>query len=160
MLRQQQIAKQQNSMWGAQKQFGGVYQQRQNNLLTQNRGRNGDVNGFDSRNNRTLGLSASAWPTLQHAKQQQQQQQQPQNQQYGSGMRAVFLGNASGKRECAGTGVFLPRRFDSPAESRKKPGEYFFLHAVFLSVFVLKYCIELFSISNLCFMHLRWWLNT
>jgi len=76
------------------------------------RGRGNDVNG---RNARPLGLSASAWPSLQHAK--------PQNQHYGSGMRAVFLGNPTGRRECAGTGVFLPRRVDSPAEPRKKPGE-------------------------------------
>ncbi|XP_019198138.1 PREDICTED: uncharacterized protein LOC109191910 isoform X2 [Ipomoea nil] len=59
----------------------------------------------------------SAWPTLQ----QSQQQQLP-----GSGMRAVFLGNPAGgggaKRECSGTGVFIPRRTGNPSESRKKPG--------------------------------------
>ncbi|XP_025985026.2 uncharacterized protein LOC114418993 isoform X2 [Glycine soja] len=111
LLRQQQLAKQQNSVWNVQKQCDGVYSQRQqqSNQMVPNRGRNIDVNG---RNIRPLGLSASAWPTLQHAKQQ--------NQQYGSGMRAVFLGNPSGRRECAGTGVFLPRRVDIP-ESRKKP---------------------------------------
>ncbi|KAK7339755.1 hypothetical protein VNO77_20437 [Canavalia gladiata] len=115
MLRQQQMAKQQNSVWNVQKHCG-VYQQRQsNNQVAPNRGRNSDANG-GGRNIRPLGLSASAWPTLQHAKQQQQQQQQ-----YGSGMRAVFLGNPSGKRECAGTGVFLPRRVDTHAEPRKKP---------------------------------------
>ncbi|XP_061356460.1 uncharacterized protein LOC133300893 isoform X2 [Gastrolobium bilobum] len=110
MLRQQQMEKQQNSVWGVQKLGGDVYQQRQNNQMVSNRGRNIDGGG---RNTRPLGLSQSAWPPLQHAKQQ--------NQQYGSGMRAVFLGNPSGRRECAGTGVFLPRRIDSPAESRKKP---------------------------------------
>lgn len=108
------MAKQQNSVWGLQKQCSGVYQQRQSNQVVPNRGRNSDVNGGDGRNVRPLGLAPSAWPTLQHAKQQQQ---------HGSGMRAVFLGNPSGRRECAGTGVFLPRRVDSPAESRKKPGE-------------------------------------
>ncbi|KAK7373824.1 hypothetical protein VNO80_07244 [Phaseolus coccineus] len=110
LLRQQQLAKQQNSVWNVQKQCGGVYSQRQQHQVVANRGRSNDVNG---RNDRPLGLSASAWPALQHAK--------PQNQQYGSGMRAVFLGNPSGRRECAGTGVFLPRRVDSPAEPRKKP---------------------------------------
>ncbi|KAK2414494.1 hypothetical protein QL285_037080 [Trifolium repens] len=109
MMRQQQMAKNQNSIWGGmEKQCGGVFQQRQTNKMTPNRGRN----GVAGRNNGALGLSSSAWPTLQHAK-----HQQIQNQQYGSGMRAVFLGNNSGRRESTGTGVFLPR----PVESRKKP---------------------------------------
>ncbi|KAK1298577.1 hypothetical protein QJS10_CPB14g00753 [Acorus calamus] len=39
----------------------------------------------------------------------------------GSGMRAVFLAGSGAKRESPGTGVFLPRRAGTPAESRKKP---------------------------------------
>ncbi|MFS7977905.1 hypothetical protein Hanom_Chr10g00909481 [Helianthus anomalus] len=53
----------------------------------------------------------AAWPTL--------QQSQPPS---GSGMRAVFLGNPNPKRECIGTGVFLPRQVGAPTESRKKRG--------------------------------------
>ncbi|KAJ8557631.1 hypothetical protein K7X08_003256 [Anisodus acutangulus] len=41
--------------------------------------------------------------------------------QVGSGMRVGRLGGSVKKRECAGTGVFLPRRYN-PADSRKKPG--------------------------------------
>ncbi|KAE9592033.1 hypothetical protein Lal_00038299 [Lupinus albus] len=110
MLRQQQMAKQQNN--GSSSLWGVYQQQRQsknnNQMLLPNRvGRNNNNN-----NNRNLGLSASAWPSLQHAKQIQNQQQ------FGSsnGMRAVFLGGG-GRRECAGTGVFLPLT----AESRNKP---------------------------------------
>lgn len=75
--------------------------------MAENRARNG-VKG-------ALNLPISAWPTLQ----QSQQQQQPNS---GSGMRAVFLGNPGPKRECAGTGVFLPRRVGAQSETRKKPG--------------------------------------
>ena len=89
--------KQQNaSIWGG-------HHQQQHYHAVQNKGRN---------SNRPLGLSPSGCPPLQH------QQSHPQN---GSGMRAVFLGNPAGKRECAGTGVFLPRRIGTP-EPRKKPG--------------------------------------
>ncbi|XP_060202142.1 uncharacterized protein LOC132630589 [Lycium barbarum] len=66
-----------------------------------------------ARNGGTLNLPNSAWPTL------QQSQQQPNP---GSGTRAVFLGNTGPKRECAGTGVFLPRRVGTQPENRKKPG--------------------------------------
>ncbi|KAF8117345.1 hypothetical protein N665_0011s0067 [Sinapis alba] len=56
-------------------------------------------------------LSPSAWP--------------PPLRRDGSGMRAVFLGDRTGKRGSTGTGVFLPRRVDqtSPVtgETRKKP---------------------------------------
>lgn len=93
-LKQQQMMKQQQ------------YQQKQAQQMVQNRARNN--------NGRPLGLSPSAWPTLQ----QSQQQQTPQP---GSGMRAVFLGNPSAKRESTGTGVFLPRRIGAPIETRKKP---------------------------------------
>ncbi|GMP50948.1 hypothetical protein CsSME_00017362 [Camellia sinensis var. sinensis] len=98
-LKQQQMMKQQNSaIWGQQNQT--------THQVVQNRARNGG---------RPLNVSQSAWPTLQ----QSQQSQQP-----NSGMRAVFLGNnnTASKRECAGTGVFLPRRIGSPTESRKKTG--------------------------------------
>ncbi|KAK4775940.1 hypothetical protein SAY87_023901 [Trapa incisa] len=57
--------------------------------------------------------SASAWKSMQH--------------QSGAGMRAVFLGRPpTGKRECAGTGVFLPRRAGTPSEPPKKPGRRLF----------------------------------
>ncbi|KAJ8535451.1 hypothetical protein K7X08_023171 [Anisodus acutangulus] len=44
--------------------------------------------------------------------------------QVGLGMRVGRLGGSVKKRECAGTGVFLPRRYCShnPADTRKKPG--------------------------------------
>ncbi|KAI3732972.1 hypothetical protein L1987_64185 [Smallanthus sonchifolius] len=57
--------------------------------------------------------SLSAWPTLQQA---QQQLHQP------PGKRAVFLGNPNAKRECAGTGVFLPRQIGALTEPHKKQG--------------------------------------
>lgn len=69
---------------------------------------------------RTQGLSMAAWPTLQQSQQQQHQPAQPQP---GTGMRAVFLGEAAALKERTGTGVFLPRRIGTnPAENRKKPG--------------------------------------
>ncbi|KAL9426143.1 hypothetical protein AB3S75_033007 [Citrus x aurantiifolia] len=108
---QQQMMKQQqgSSVWGGPQQQtqskpNGLYQVGGMNRLTRSISNNG----------RSLGLSPSAWPALQHAA------TQPQQQQNGSGMRAVFLGAPSAKRECAGTGVFLPRRINTPTEPRKK----------------------------------------
>lgn len=72
-----------------------------------------------NRNSRPLGLSPSAWPPLQAPQQQQQQTQQE-----GSGMRVVFLGTPGSRKECAGTGVFLPRRVGNPPEMRKKSGRF------------------------------------
>lgn len=87
----------------------GQYQQNQTHQMVQNRARSSSTSCVRP----VMGLSPSAWPTLQQS--QQQQPQQP-----GSGMRAVFLGNPGGtKRECTGTGVFLPR---TPTQTRKKPG--------------------------------------
>lgn len=40
----------------------------------------------------------------------------------GSGMRAVFLGGARSKNGSSGTGVFLPRVNNDPAELKKKSG--------------------------------------
>ncbi|XWS74889.1 hypothetical protein CRYUN_Cryun01aG0037100 [Craigia yunnanensis] len=93
------------SNWQAQLQ-----QQQQQQI--QSRARNNVVGG------RPLGLPQSSWPPL-----QVQSQQQPQ-QNSGSGMRAVFLGGSgSVKRECAGTGVFLPRRYgNNTPEPHKKSG--------------------------------------
>lgn len=103
MLRQQQMAKAASG--------SGFNQQRQIKQTVSNRGVRSSEALVGGRNaGRHVGLSSSVWPPLQ-AKQRQ----------IGSGMRAVFLENLNGKRECAGTGVFLPRRVDNPAESRRKP---------------------------------------
>ncbi|KAK8617221.1 hypothetical protein V6N13_080139 [Hibiscus sabdariffa] len=94
-LLKQQLMKQENAwIWGGQKQHHQVVQ----NRVRSNNG-----------TNRPMGLSPSAW----------QQTQMPNGS--GSGMRAVFLGNPTAKSECAGTGVFLPRRIGAPSEARKKP---------------------------------------
>ncbi|GKV10080.1 hypothetical protein SLEP1_g21499 [Rubroshorea leprosula] len=107
-LKQQQMMRQRSaSAWAALKQ--------QQCHVVQNRGMNNNNTAefVVSRTNSTrpLGLSPSAWPPVQQA-----------GSQNGPGMRAVFLGNPTGKRECPGTGVFLPRRHGTPTESRKKPG--------------------------------------
>ncbi|XP_027068035.1 uncharacterized protein [Coffea arabica] len=103
MMRQQQQQQQQEAMgvWGQAK-----FQFSQTQQMMLNSGRSGG---------KKPNLSMAAWPTL------EQQSQRP-LQHPGSGMRAVFLGNPNIKRECAGTGVFLPRRFGTPAVSRKKSG--------------------------------------
>ncbi|CAO2167015.1 unnamed protein product [Urochloa humidicola] len=58
-------------------------------------------------------LNPAAWPPLQKA-------QQPAPPAAG-GMRALFLTPPGAKRECAGTGVFIPRQAGAPAEPKKKP---------------------------------------
>lgn len=113
------------------KQGQGGYRQfslnQSHQQMLENRARNG-VKG-------ALNLPNSAWPTLQQSTQQQHQQPH-----HGSGMRAVFLGNPGGpKRECAGTGVFLPRRVGTQTESRKKPGK-----------FILHFCVSCDSFVIFC----------
>ncbi|XP_039004376.1 uncharacterized protein LOC120131451 [Hibiscus syriacus] len=73
---------------------------------------------------RHLGLPQSSRPPHRVQSQQKHPATHP-----GSGMRAMFLAGSGGvKRESAGTGVFIPRRYDSSAttntnpEPRKKPG--------------------------------------
>lgn len=66
-----------------------------------------------------LGLNPSAWPPLQK---QAQNQPAPPPASTNAGMRAVFLTPPGAKRECAGTGVFIPRQAGAPAEPRKKQG--------------------------------------
>uniref|UniRef100_A0A2P2JCR0 Uncharacterized protein MANES_09G099100 n=1 Tax=Rhizophora mucronata TaxID=61149 RepID=A0A2P2JCR0_RHIMU len=110
-LRQQQMMKQRSSgVWRGQHSKGtGLYQLQQPPQMVHNRERN--------TGNRLLGLPASAWPPLQQA------QQQPQHQRHGdSGGHSGFLVNPGAKKECAGTGVFLPRRVGAPTETRKKSG--------------------------------------
>ncbi|XP_047311122.1 uncharacterized protein LOC124914574 isoform X2 [Impatiens glandulifera] len=99
---QQQHQQQENGIWGRNDKTGGVYpNNHQTRQVIQNR------MPIPDRNN----------PVLHQIK---PNQPLPQS---GSGMRAVFLGGNTGpKRECAGTGVFLPRQAGSPADTRKKPG--------------------------------------
>ncbi|GAV56823.1 hypothetical protein CFOL_v3_00365, partial [Cephalotus follicularis] len=114
-VRQEQVLKQQcPSVWGRQVKVGWQAQQH-----IHSRGRS--VVGYENgRCGRPLGLSQTAWPPLQA---QSPPQQQPHQQLSGCGMRAVFLGGGSGvKRECTGTGVFFPRGYGNPHESRKKSG--------------------------------------
>ncbi|KAF8091171.1 hypothetical protein N665_0452s0040 [Sinapis alba] len=67
--------------------------------------------GLRANNKKVAGhvdLSPSAWYN------------QPQRRD-GSGMRAVFLGDRTGKPRSTGTGVFLPRRVHHTLETREKP---------------------------------------
>ncbi|CAL2268224.1 unnamed protein product [Prunus armeniaca] len=118
-LRQQQMLKEQNSgVWAAQPRYPQQQAQSQSQSQAQARPMVQSRVRSNVLNTRPLGLSPSAWPPLQQAQQQQQYQKN------GSGMRAVFLGtqNAGAKRECAGTGVFLPRQIGAQSETRKKTG--------------------------------------
>jgi len=68
---------------------------------------------------RPTSLPQSAWPPL------QVQQQNNRVQYGGSGSRVAVpgTGGSSVKRGCGGTGVFLPRHYETtPSESRKKTG--------------------------------------
>ncbi|KAL2485931.1 Uncharacterized protein Adt_30687 [Abeliophyllum distichum] len=70
-------------------------------------------------------LAMDAWSTVQHPKKQQEPR---------SSMRALFLGDPGTKNECSGTSVFLPKRFGTPTETRKKSGHNLILVS---SVYVL-----------------------
>ncbi|XP_022145688.1 uncharacterized protein LOC111015081 [Momordica charantia] len=105
---QQEIMQRQNLAAGEQMNSHAGYQQQQIHQMVHNGVRGGEFVG--NRDHRSRGLSSSAWLPP---------QQPPQ----GSGMRALFLGTPpAGKRECAGTGVFLPRHTGTQSEPRKKPG--------------------------------------
>ncbi|KAF8403006.1 hypothetical protein HHK36_011101 [Tetracentron sinense] len=109
-LKQQQLMKQQSSaLLGRQVKESGTTHQHQHQQQLQNSART--VGYGNGRCGRPLDLSSSVGPPLQH-----QQQQQT-----GSGMRAVFLGGSGTRRESCGTGVFLPRRIGNTSDSRKKP---------------------------------------
>lgn len=112
VLKQQQMMKVKQrsagaSLWAVQKQELHV---------VQNRVENTDFVGIGANRTGPLGVSPTTWSNL--------QQFQSQN---GSGMRAVYLSKPAPKRECAGTGVFLPRRVENnspalPPRRTKKPG--------------------------------------
>ncbi|KAM3340206.1 uncharacterized protein LOC107852917 [Capsicum annuum] len=114
LLKQQQIMKQRHhGVLGQEKDGFWEYHLSQNNQqLTHGRDRN-------VADNRPLNkMAMSVWPTLQQAHHHQQKQQPT----YGSGVRGVGLGNVGPKRECAGTGVFIPRRAGTQTETKKKQG--------------------------------------
>ncbi|GLT89115.1 hypothetical protein SLE2022_071130 [Rubroshorea leprosula] len=115
--RQDQVPKSQcGAVWGRQVRPSWQAQSQYQQTQLQSRARS-TVGCCESvRSGRPLGLPLSSWPTVQAQSQRQQHSTS-------SGMRAVFLGGSGGvKRECVGTGVFLPRRYGNPPENRKKSG--------------------------------------
>ncbi|GLT93021.1 hypothetical protein SLE2022_108280 [Rubroshorea leprosula] len=114
--RQDQLVKSQcGAVWGRQVRPNWQAQTQYQQPQIQGRARSNVGGCENARCGRLLSLHQSSWPALQTPSQPQQYS--------GSGMRAVFLGGSGGvKRECAGTGVFLPRRYGNPPENRKKSG--------------------------------------
>lgn len=118
-VRQDQVLKPQcaASIWGRQYQEKAGWSTRnQQELQSRNCARN---TVFESGRCGPCGrpvstVPLSAWPSP-HS---QPQHQPPRH--TGPGNRAVVLGGSGGKRECAGTGVFLPRRYGSSPDIRKK----------------------------------------
>ncbi|KAF3433583.1 hypothetical protein FNV43_RR24685 [Rhamnella rubrinervis] len=112
----QAVKSQCSGAWGRRVKAGWLSQQQSQQQYHQqqirNRGRN---TGYESgRSERPLNLPQSgAW---------RPQQVPPPQHNNDTAMRAVLLGGAGVKRESAGTGVFLPRRYGNPPESRKKTG--------------------------------------
>ncbi|KAG6596379.1 uncharacterized protein LOC111447045 [Cucurbita moschata] len=93
-LQQKEIMQRQNPTVAEQINYHAGYQQQQIHQIVQNGMRSG------------RGLSSSPW------------RQPPQ----GAGTRALFVGTSGGgKRECAGTGVFLPRHTATHSQPRRKP---------------------------------------
>jgi hypothetical protein len=76
-------------------------------------------------------LNSSAFPSL---------QKPPAS---AAGMRGMFLTPPGAKRECAGTGVFIPRQ--APAQPKKKLGtpSARFLFSFFSHIFLLKFFLIL-----------------
>lgn len=109
-MRQEQMLKQQcGSVWGREPKATFSTQQE---LQVQNKGREFGYGSVKC----ALPLPQSAW----HPLQAKHQNQQAQVQHGGSGCRPVLHGGSGVKRGCAGTGVFLPRQYVAPPESRKK----------------------------------------
>ncbi|KAJ9175803.1 hypothetical protein P3X46_014317 [Hevea brasiliensis] len=111
LLNQYQVKQEQRpSVWGWQQMKGSwqdelqPHQQLQQQHQIQSSGRSV----------RPLDLPRSAWPPL------QVQPNHHMHQHYYSAKRATFLGGSCARKECAGTGVFLPRRCVIPADCKKK----------------------------------------
>ncbi|XP_061343483.1 uncharacterized protein LOC133289530 [Gastrolobium bilobum] len=113
-LNQLQMKQQCGSVWGTQaKNNWLVQQQQQQQLEARNRERN--VVYESVKCTCPLSLPQSSWPPLQLHNQNQRPVQFS-----GSGSRVVLPGGSSVKRGSGGTGVFLPRHYDNPSDSRKK----------------------------------------
>ncbi|XP_052177188.1 uncharacterized protein LOC127791384 [Diospyros lotus] len=119
---QDYLLKQQSaSLWGRQTReavFPHLHQQ----MMPQNGGGRVLGGGFErkERSERPLGLPQAAWPPLQTNHQSQLSQPLQGGR---SAVGAVFHGGSAVKKQCAGTGVFLPRRYASlSSATRKKPG--------------------------------------
>ncbi|CAJ1862855.1 unnamed protein product [Sphenostylis stenocarpa] len=104
------------SVWGRPTRPNWSGQQQQ--VQVQNRAREFGHESVNVKCTRPLCLPQSAWPSP------QVQQQNSRVQFAGSGSRAAVpgAGGSSVKRVCGGTGVFLPRHYETPSESRKKTG--------------------------------------
>lgn len=136
------------SVWGRQAKADWLAQQQQK---MQNR--TGLNVGYDNvKCGRPLSLSQSAWPPL---------QVQPQNnnhrvQHNGSGSRAAVHGGSGARRGCGGTGVFLPRQYGNPPESRKKTSRHFlFSFSCFFLFCFLGVLLSLFLKRAMCFPSVR-----
>ncbi|XP_022138921.1 uncharacterized protein LOC111009981 [Momordica charantia] len=78
--------------------------------------RGGDFHHENGRFLRPVDFPQSTWPSLQPP----HRRNPPQT--CAPTMPPAFHGGGSApKKECAGTGVFLPRRYDNPPQSRKRP---------------------------------------
>lgn len=115
-VRQDQMLKTQRaaSIWLKQQQVkdGWSTQQNRHEHPIQARGRSDCFE--NGRCGRPLFVPQSAWPSIQAPQQSQQPRQN------GLGRRPVLPGGSGARRECNGTGVFLPRRYSSAPDIRKK----------------------------------------
>ncbi|KAF8008936.1 hypothetical protein BT93_J0052 [Corymbia citriodora subsp. variegata] len=107
--REDRVLKRQASLpvWARTTEVWSENQQQQQQLQLQIQSRLKNAGLMNGRCGRSQGFPQSAWTPLHN----------------GSGVRAPpFVAGSGSKRECAGTGVFLPRRYGDLPESRKKSG--------------------------------------
>ncbi|KAF5736614.1 hypothetical protein HS088_TW14G00759 [Tripterygium wilfordii] len=118
LLKQQQ-QKQCASVWARQVDLN----QRLQNQQIQNGGER--AFGFESGmcgHPVTVGAPQSTWPRLQQSPLRQSPQFAGHSQRLKPGMKTTVGSGSVVKRECAGTGVFLPRRFGNNPEPLKRTG--------------------------------------